>query len=443
LRFLDDDELPGSARSSRNPPVSTHRDDATCKIVFQEFLQELDEFERIRASLKRTTPGSQSEAEQLSRLRRVWTALAARIEPGPGPLRDAIVPFAGPLVIDEQLRKAWTTVIDILASNQNLMIDSTVHGRFALDLTLSQLAGAKEKLVRYVNSPAEHPAPQPPSHSPGEPASYYGFPFLVDLSLDELIKQLELFEEDESGRDDENRTYWHPPPDAPYPPPDRREEIGKKLIGKPGFWTFAAVCAHSTRTGLPEAEFAKRLRDSLATRLDCSPKEIGRRYVREVIEKYYGPVPLHTELFEAPPSLVLSSATDAAERKQGPETSNEHTAPLPEAPSDSTGSERVQPANQPAVQASAEVTKAEQVREARLKPGARAIAAAYELKKEGRPVSLNAACKRARVDRDNLRRNHPEAVRTIKALSAPDRPPRRGTRDQRTGDIDAVDEAED
>jgi hypothetical protein len=185
----------------------------------------------------------------------------------------------------------------------------------------------------------------------------------VDLPLEELIKQLELFEEHESGRDDENRTYWNPPPDTPYPPPDRREEMGKKLIGKLGFWAFAALCAHSTRTGLPEAEFATRLRDSLATRLECSPKEIGQLDVLEAIEQYYGSealrkfygsIPLSGEPSEAPPPAP-SGPTDATEEEQGPETSAEHTTPLPEVPSDSGGCERVQPAIQPAVLADAPI----------------------------------------------------------------------------------------
>jgi hypothetical protein len=52
----------------------------------------------------------------------------------------------------------------------------------------------------------------------------------------------------------------------------------------------------------------------------------------------------------------------------------------------------------------------------RLKPGSRAMAAAVQLKKEGKPVSLNSACKLARVDRDNLRRNHPQVVQAIRQL---------------------------
>jgi hypothetical protein len=75
-------------------------------------------------------------------------------------------------------------------------------------------------------------------------------------------------------------------------------------------------------------------------------------------------------------------------------------------------------------------------------PGCLALAAAYELLKEGRPVSLKAACERAHVDRKNVRLRYPDETRMIRALAAPDRAVRRGTRDRRTGTIDAVDEAD-
>jgi hypothetical protein len=142
------------------------------------------------------------------------------------------------------------------------------------------------------------------------------------LTLAQLIKQLELFENPESLQDVESRTYWNPPPDRPYSPPDRRKEVGRILIGKPGFRAFADVCAHLTRTGLPEAEFAKELRDCLAIRLGRSRKEIGRLDVREAIEKFYGSVPLQAEVFEAPPPAP-SGPRNATEGQQGSE------APLP------------------------------------------------------------------------------------------------------------------
>lgn len=78
-----------------------------------------------------------------------------------------------------------------------------------------------------------------------------------------------------------------------------------------------------------------------------------------------------------------------------------------------------------------------------LTPPARAIAAAYDLQKEGKPVSLRAACEQAKVDRANLRKRHPDAVRTIEALSSPDRTIRRGVRDRRTGDVDGWDSGDD
>ncbi len=80
---------------------------------------------------------------------------------------------------------------------------------------------------------------------------------------------------------------------------------------------------------------------------------------------------------------------------------------------------------------------------AKLTPPARAVAAAYDLQREGKPISLKAACERAGVDRKNLRELHPEAARTIAALAAPDRTPRRAIRDPRTRNLDALDETED
>ena len=73
-------------------------------------------------------------------------------------------------------------------------------------------------------------------------------------------------------------------------------------------------------------------------------------------------------------------------------------------------------------------------------PAARAVAAAYDLLKEGKPVSLRAACERAGVDRAHLRTKYPDAIETIRRISAPNRTPRRGVRDRRNGTIDAVDD---
>jgi hypothetical protein len=79
----------------------------------------------------------------------------------------------------------------------------------------------------------------------------------------------------------------------------------------------------------------------------------------------------------------------------------------------------------------------------RLNPGSRALAAAYELRKEGTPVSLKAACERAGVDRKNVAKRFPDEAKIISRLSVPERTPRRGTRDRRTGHIDGIDSADD
>jgi hypothetical protein len=78
-----------------------------------------------------------------------------------------------------------------------------------------------------------------------------------------------------------------------------------------------------------------------------------------------------------------------------------------------------------------------------LTPLARVLAAAADLKREGKRISLRAACDRARADRTNLRKNYPEAVEALRRIATPDRTPRRGTRNRRTGDIDPTDDSED
>jgi hypothetical protein len=80
---------------------------------------------------------------------------------------------------------------------------------------------------------------------------------------------------------------------------------------------------------------------------------------------------------------------------------------------------------------------------AALTPGARAVAAAYDLQKERKPISIRAACDRAAVDRAHLRDKYPEAVDAIRRMKTPGRSPRAGLRDKRTGDIDAVDDSDD
>jgi hypothetical protein len=72
-------------------------------------------------------------------------------------------------------------------------------------------------------------------------------------------------------------------------------------------------------------------------------------------------------------------------------------------------------------------------------PAIRVVAAAYALRKEGKAVSLRAACERARADRASLRKGHPEIVALVKTMATPDRSPSRGAIDRRTGDVDAWD----
>lgn len=76
-------------------------------------------------------------------------------------------------------------------------------------------------------------------------------------------------------------------------------------------------------------------------------------------------------------------------------------------------------------------------------PAARAVAAAYELQKLGKPISIRAVCRKAGVDRNNLSENHPETVKLIEQLAEPDRTPRRGVVDRRTENLDAWDDPED
>jgi hypothetical protein len=82
-------------------------------------------------------------------------------------------------------------------------------------------------------------------------------------------------------------------------------------------------------------------------------------------------------------------------------------------------------------------------RSAAMTPGARAVAAAYDLKQKGKPVSLRTVCEASGVDRANLRKNYPGETKIIKAMASPDRTPRRGFRDRRTGDVEAMDFGDD
>jgi len=76
-------------------------------------------------------------------------------------------------------------------------------------------------------------------------------------------------------------------------------------------------------------------------------------------------------------------------------------------------------------------------------PAARAVAAALALRKEGKPVSIRAACAAAGADRKNLAAKHPESIKLIKQLGKPDRTPPKGGIDRRTKGLDAFYEPDD
>jgi hypothetical protein len=75
-------------------------------------------------------------------------------------------------------------------------------------------------------------------------------------------------------------------------------------------------------------------------------------------------------------------------------------------------------------------------------PASRALGAAYDLRKQGKRVSIRAACLAARVDRKNLTANHPEVIEVIKRLAQPDGMPPSGKWDRRTGKFEAVDDSQ-
>jgi hypothetical protein len=68
-----------------------------------------------------------------------------------------------------------------------------------------------------------------------------------------------------------------------------------------------------------------------------------------------------------------------------------------------------------------------------------ATAAAYELRKAGGKVSVSAVARKAGVDRSNLHKGHPEVIKIIKTLAAPDRHVPRGWKD-RHGRVEAYHE---
>lgn len=72
-------------------------------------------------------------------------------------------------------------------------------------------------------------------------------------------------------------------------------------------------------------------------------------------------------------------------------------------------------------------------------PGSKAIAAAIQLKNDGKPVSERAACELAGVDRKNVAKRYPYAVRMIKELAKPERAPQTGVRNRGRGNVDGID----
>jgi hypothetical protein len=71
------------------------------------------------------------------------------------------------------------------------------------------------------------------------------------------------------------------------------------------------------------------------------------------------------------------------------------------------------------------------------------VAAAYALRRAGKPVSVRAVCLAAGVDRKNLTDRYPHVVRLIEQLAQPDRTPPKGLIDRRTEKLDSWDDPED
>lgn len=76
-----------------------------------------------------------------------------------------------------------------------------------------------------------------------------------------------------------------------------------------------------------------------------------------------------------------------------------------------------------------------------LRVASRATAAAYELHKSGKRVSVVAVAKLAGVDRSYLYKSHPEVIKLIQTLATPDRHKPRGTKD-RYGNLEAEDDSD-
>ena len=78
-------------------------------------------------------------------------------------------------------------------------------------------------------------------------------------------------------------------------------------------------------------------------------------------------------------------------------------------------------------------------------PVNRVVAAGYALQKAGKRVTARAACAAAvpPVERKSLAKRHPEVIKLLNILDTPDRNPRKGAKDRRTGNIEAVDNSDD
>ena len=78
--------------------------------------------------------------------------------------------------------------------------------------------------------------------------------------------------------------------------------------------------------------------------------------------------------------------------------------------------------------------------EARMNPGSLALAAAYQMARDGKRVTLAGACRHARVDRGHVREKYPESHKAIMTLAKQKPPATRGTKDARTRRIDGIDD---
>ena len=141
--------------------------------------------------------------------------------------------------------------------------------------------------------------------------------------------------------------------------------------------------------------------------------------------------PTHENERGSEPPTDPQPPTEAMPPTLGTQPRPEVTAAVP-TETDPTEARTRQPKGKQAHEGSAETT---------VTPGSRALAAAYQLLREGKRVSVKAAAKLAKVDRSHLIKKYPEVVAAIKQLATPDQASLRGKKDGRTGSIEAwVDE---